>query len=112
MRITHIAIFAIFCDLPNQIALEPSHERQPDPELETLIHDKVSKGGYTSASEIVREALRLMEERDQMQELYKASMREKIAAGMASLRAGQGTDGEAFLAGLDAGLAGIERNGQ
>jgi len=82
------------------------------PELETLIHDKVSKGRYTSASEVVREALRLMEERDQMQEIYKASMREKIAAGMASLRAGNGTDGEALMAELDAGLAAIERHGQ
>jgi len=82
------------------------------PELETLIHDKVSNGRYTSASEVVREALRLMEERDQMQELYKASMREKIATGMASLRAGQGTDGEAFMAELDADLAAIERSGQ
>lgn len=82
------------------------------PELETLIHRKVSNGRYTSASEVVREALRLMEERDQIQELYKASMREKIAAGMASLRAGQGTDGEAFMAELDADLAAIERRGQ
>ena len=82
------------------------------PELETLIHSKVSNGRYTSASEVVREALRLMEERDQMQELYKASMSEKIAAGMASLRAGQGTDGEAFMAGLDADLAAIEHRGQ
>jgi antitoxin ParD1/3/4 len=82
------------------------------PELESLIHHKVSAGRYSSASEVVREALRLMEERDQMQELYKASMREKIAAGMASLRAGQGTDGEAFMAELDADLVAIERNGQ
>jgi antitoxin ParD1/3/4 len=82
------------------------------PELETLIHSKVSNGRYTSASEVVREALRLMEERDQIQELHKASMREKIAAGMASLRAGQGTDGEAFMAELDADLAAIERRGQ
>lgn len=82
------------------------------PELETLIHNKVSNGRYTSASEVVREALRLMEERDQMQELYKASMREKIAAGMASLRTGQGTDGEAFMAKLDADLGAIERQGQ
>ncbi|MFY7836919.1 MAG: type II toxin-antitoxin system ParD family antitoxin [Novosphingobium sp.] len=78
------------------------------PELESLIHRKVGNGRYTSASEVVREALRLMEERDQVQELYKASMREKIAAGMASLRAGKGSDGEAFMVGLDADLAAIE----
>lgn len=82
------------------------------PELESLIHDKVSAGRYTSASEVVREALRLMDERDQVQELYKASLREKIAAGMASLRAGQGSDGEAFMARLDADLAAIGAPGQ
>ncbi|MBX9664733.1 type II toxin-antitoxin system ParD family antitoxin [Novosphingobium sp.] len=82
------------------------------PELESLIHSKVSNGRYTSASEVVREALRLMEERDQVQELYKASMREKIAAGMASLRAGHGTDGDAFLAEMDAALAAIERRAE
>ncbi|MCY1669446.1 type II toxin-antitoxin system ParD family antitoxin [Novosphingobium sp. SL115] len=81
------------------------------PELESLIHHKVSAGRYTSASEVVREALRLMDERDQMQELYKASMREKIAAGMASLRAGRGRDGEAFMARLDADLAATETRG-
>lgn len=82
------------------------------PELETLIHNKVSAGRYTSASEVVREALRLMDERDQVQELYKASMRQKIAAGMASLRAGQGRDGEAFMARLDADLAATEAQGR
>lgn len=32
-------------------------------------------------------------------------MREEIAAGMGSLRAGQDSDGEAFIAQLDADLA-------
>lgn len=82
------------------------------PELETLIHRKVSAGRYTSASEVVREALRLMDERDQVQELYKASMREKIAAGMDSLRAGRGSDGEAFMARLDDDLAASEAQGR
>ncbi len=69
------------------------------PELEQLVHLKVQTGRYTSASEVVREALRLMEERDQVQALNKDAIRKKIAAGMASLRAGKGADGDAFLAG-------------
>ena len=33
------------------------------PELEAMVRDKVATGLYSSASEVVREALRLMEER-------------------------------------------------
>ena len=33
-------------------------------ELETLVQNKVKSGRYNSASEVVREALRLFEERD------------------------------------------------
>jgi antitoxin ParD1/3/4 len=79
------------------------------PELEQLVHLKVRTGRYTSASEVVREALRLMEERDQMQALRREDVRKKIAAGMASLRAGEGEDGDSFLAKIDAELADLER---
>jgi len=36
------------------------------PKLEALIDKQVKSGLYTSASEVVREALRLRQERDQM----------------------------------------------
>ena len=78
------------------------------PELEQLVHLKVQSGRYTSASEVVREALRLMELRDQMQALHKDDVRKKIAAGMTSLRAGEGEDGDSFLAAMDAELAELE----
>jgi antitoxin ParD1/3/4 len=74
------------------------------PELEKLVHRKVETGRYASVSEVVREALRLMEERDQMQELHRDEIRKQIAAGMASLRAGKGRDGEAFFDRIDAAL--------
>ena len=80
------------------------------PELEHLIHLKVQTGRYTSASEVVREALRLMEQRDQMQALRKDDIRKKIAEGMASLRSGEGEDGDSFLATMDAELAELERH--
>ena len=82
------------------------------PELEQLVHLKVKTGRYTSASEVIREALRLMEARDQMQVLHKDEVRKKIAAGMASLRAGDGVDGDAFLASMDAELAELEGHSQ
>ena len=68
------------------------------PELEQLVHGKVETGRYNSASEVVREALRLMEEHDQMKAMQKEEIRQKIAAGMESARAGRLTDGETFMA--------------
>jgi antitoxin ParD1/3/4 len=70
------------------------------PELEQMVHSKVQTGRYNSASEVVREALRLMEERDQV----KAEVRKKITAGMEELRRGKGIDGEAFFAQMEAEL--------
>ncbi|HET6384102.1 MAG TPA: hypothetical protein VFJ58_11985 [Armatimonadota bacterium] len=48
----------------------------------------------------MREALRLMEERDQI----KAKVRKKIATGAESLRQGKGIDDEAFFAQMEAEL--------
>ena len=79
------------------------------PELEKLVHRKVETGRYTSASEVIREGLRLLDERDEMRELRKDEIRKQIAAGMASLRAGKGTEGEDFLATMDAELADLEK---
>ncbi len=79
------------------------------PELERLVHLKVETGRYSTASEVVREALRLMEERDQKQALHTEDMRQKITVGMASLRAGNSVDGGAVLGAMDAELAELER---
>lgn len=38
------------------------------PQLEELVRSKVASGLYTSASEVVREALRLMEAEDRLRE--------------------------------------------
>jgi len=74
------------------------------PELEAMVHGKVETGRYNSASEVVREALRLMEERDQFKALHKEEIRKKIAAGLQSLDAGRGVDGDAFFAEMEAEL--------
>ena len=73
-------------------------------ELQNMVHDKVASGRYTSASEVVREALRLMEDRDQLLALQKQEIRSKISAGMASLRAGRSSDGNAYFDRVDAQL--------
>ncbi len=70
------------------------------PELEQLVRTKVRTGGYNSATDVVREALRLMAERD----LRREGIREKIAEGLASQRLGKLADGEAVLDRLEAEL--------
>jgi antitoxin ParD1/3/4 len=52
------------------------------PELEHLVHRKVETGRYLSASEVVREALRLLEERDQDRESSLAELRKQVAVGI------------------------------
>lgn len=79
------------------------------PELEELIHDKVSRGTYASASEVVQEALRLLEERDQDRDLRIRELRNKIDQGLASLERGEGVDGEEFFKALEREEQELER---
>jgi antitoxin ParD1/3/4 len=62
------------------------------PELEKFVSDKVDSGRYTSASEVVREALRLLEERDSSRASQLAAFNEELAARLASLDRGEHLD--------------------
>jgi antitoxin ParD1/3/4 len=61
------------------------------PELEQLVNRKVSSGMYQTASEVVREGLRLLAERDQRLK----SLRSDIRAGFATVGRGEYTDYDA-----------------
>lgn len=64
------------------------------PKLEALIDEKVRSGRYASASDVVHEALCLLEERDRDYETRRAALIADIEAGMNS---GPSIDGdEAF----------------
>ena len=52
------------------------------PELEQLIHKKVAMGLYLTASEVVRDALRLLEERDKIQTLRFEEVWREIQIGI------------------------------
>lgn len=54
------------------------------PQLEEMIRTKVDSGTYRSASEVVREALRLMEEQDQLRQLKLDALRLAIHRGLES----------------------------
>lgn len=54
------------------------------PHLEALIREKVESGSYNSASEVVREALRLLEEEDQLRALKMERLRRDIQEGLES----------------------------
>jgi antitoxin ParD1/3/4 len=54
------------------------------PHLEDLVKGKVESGFYNSASEVMREALRLLEERDQLREMRLEELRREIRKGIDS----------------------------
>ena len=53
-------------------------------ELEQYVQEKVSSGLYYSASEVIREGLRLLKEREQLQQLRLQELRQDIQAGLNS----------------------------
>jgi len=54
------------------------------PELEQYVQEKVSSGLYYSASEVIREGLRLLREREQLQQIRLQELRQDIQAGLDS----------------------------
>jgi antitoxin ParD1/3/4 len=67
------------------------------PELEQLVHQKVKSGRYLSASEVVREGLRLLEERDRLYKARLAELQKEITLGIESSDRGEVYDGEAAI---------------
>lgn len=54
------------------------------PQLEELVRQKLLSGRYNSASEVVREALRLMEAQDELRALKLEQLRRDIRQGFDS----------------------------
>lgn len=70
------------------------------PELEQLVQNKVQSGRYNSASEVVREALRLLEQKDELRTIQLQELRNRIDKGLSQLDRGDGVDGDVFMQGL------------
>lgn len=54
------------------------------PQLEAMVRDRVASGLYASASEVVREALRLLQAQDRLHEARLAELRRDVREGLES----------------------------
>ncbi len=76
------------------------------PELGHFVESRLRSGKYETASEVVRAALRLLEERERVSVSVSVSVSDiaeshvEIEHGLAQLRRGEAVDGEAFFADL------------
>jgi antitoxin ParD1/3/4 len=77
------------------------------PELEKFVHEKVASGMYNSASEVMREALRLLAERDELHRKRIAAMDAFIDEGYAS---GDLIEPDVVWAEMDAIIDAAEKN--
>mgnify|MGYP001217400637 CR=1 FL=1 len=59
-------------------------------ELEELVSGKVKTGLYQTASEVIREGLRLLEERDRLYHLRLEELRRDVKLGLDQLDRGEG----------------------
>ena len=55
------------------------------PSLEHLIREKVASGLYNNASEVVREALRLLREHDEVRRLKLERLRDELARSLSEI---------------------------
>ena len=64
------------------------------PELDRYVEEKVASGRYRSASEVLRESLRVMQRVEEEREARIALLRREIDRGLGELDSGKGVDGE------------------
>jgi len=70
------------------------------PELEKFVSGKVQSGRYNSASEVVREALRLLEQHDSARAAQLAEFNGELGSRLAALNRGEVVDPAATRARL------------
>lgn len=64
------------------------------PELEKFIQDKVNSGMYSSASEVVRDSLRMMHQYDALKSKNLAELNQAINVGLTQLEKGEKKDAQ------------------
>ena len=66
-------------------------------DLEAFVEERVTSGRFATAGEVVREGLRLLEEREQERDAILAELRQEIDVGVEQAKAGHLSDGRAFF---------------
>lgn len=74
------------------------------PALEEFVRSKVRSGGYESASEVVREGLRVLKQREQIGSEFWMIAKEKLAFARKQVEMGLTVDGASAMDGLIAEL--------
>ena len=59
------------------------------PRLEEMVKEKVASGLYNNASEVIREALRLMEQQDRMLDIKGQALRDAVLLGFDQAEQGE-----------------------
>jgi antitoxin ParD1/3/4 len=73
-------------------------------DLAGFVQEQTKSGKYTSASEVVQEALRLLEAAERIRAQRVHDVKAKIAEGLVSLNRGEGLDGEEVFRELEAAI--------
>ena len=59
------------------------------PELEEMVSQKVESGLYNSASEVIREGLRLLKEQDELKRIRQEELRREVLKGYEQAQRGE-----------------------
>ena len=72
------------------------------PELERFVQDRVASGRYQTASEVIREGLRLLEQQEREREATLAALKAKLERGAAQADRGEFVDPDEVLQRIEA----------
>ena len=95
--VTQFDTGARLCDSYGRMAIRSSMNVSLTPELEQFVQSRVSSGRYQTASEVIREGLRLLEEREHARDVAMEELRAKIRRGAEQADRGELLDGESVF---------------